>query len=439
MSKDDFFSKLNIKDYNNELEDILEKKSFSEGTKNILLNILYKIETSYEDYNKVKGRTKTKKEFLEEIINIIKNNCDNIEIVKIKLNEKTKLEDKKFKVEKEKKKIISYPSEKLVFYALYHLADKKFNVSDEYIIIKNPLEELLNAGYIMDKEEIIRDFDGWSWNIEKEDIENYFYNLIYQNIKMLFNNDFLQKIAEESNTEDFIQQCEQELKIQYDTDKVGEALKLIYQIAILLYLKNNNSREKEFLQIKKDVLAELKKMENKKEYLQNIANSKKTLNKKIKEIDEIISNNKLLRESFVEENKKLDSNSQIFSLSEYSEVLQNRRKQLLKQIDDYSELMKPINFVKKKAKLEKESLICEVLPEKEDLVYNLFKNLQNVFLSLIQEKIEKIDSKKEMQEYIYLFRYYKLLAVNNKLQIKDIEELTPNLRKSRKAFNYKSM
>ena len=46
--KEDLFSKLNIKDYNNQLENILENKSFSEDTKNILLNILYKIETAYE-------------------------------------------------------------------------------------------------------------------------------------------------------------------------------------------------------------------------------------------------------------------------------------------------------------------------------------------------------------------------------------------------------
>ena len=44
MAKEDIFSKLNIKDYNNQLEDVLENKSFSEDTKNILLNILYKIE-----------------------------------------------------------------------------------------------------------------------------------------------------------------------------------------------------------------------------------------------------------------------------------------------------------------------------------------------------------------------------------------------------------
>ena len=39
-----------MKNYNNELEIILEKKSFSVDVKNILLNMLYKIETSYEDY-----------------------------------------------------------------------------------------------------------------------------------------------------------------------------------------------------------------------------------------------------------------------------------------------------------------------------------------------------------------------------------------------------
>ena len=35
-----------MRDYNNELEKILEKKSFSETTKNLLLSMLYKIETA---------------------------------------------------------------------------------------------------------------------------------------------------------------------------------------------------------------------------------------------------------------------------------------------------------------------------------------------------------------------------------------------------------
>ena len=71
--KEDLFSKLNIKDYNNQLENVLENKSFAEDTKNILLNILYKIETAYEDYSKVKVHVDLKRELLEEIIKIIRN------------------------------------------------------------------------------------------------------------------------------------------------------------------------------------------------------------------------------------------------------------------------------------------------------------------------------------------------------------------------------
>ena len=102
MDKEDLFSKLNIKDYNNQLENILENKSFSEDTKNILLNILYKIETAYDDYKKVKVNVDLKKELLEEIIEIIKENCNEIEIVKPKLNGETKLGDKKYIIENNK-------------------------------------------------------------------------------------------------------------------------------------------------------------------------------------------------------------------------------------------------------------------------------------------------------------------------------------------------
>ena len=52
MAKKDFFSKL--KNYNNRLEQILEKKAFSGDIKNLLLSMFYKIEVSYKDYEKVK-------------------------------------------------------------------------------------------------------------------------------------------------------------------------------------------------------------------------------------------------------------------------------------------------------------------------------------------------------------------------------------------------
>ena len=43
MKKEKLLDKIVIKNYNNELEEVLEKKNFDENTKSILLNILYKI------------------------------------------------------------------------------------------------------------------------------------------------------------------------------------------------------------------------------------------------------------------------------------------------------------------------------------------------------------------------------------------------------------
>ena len=149
--KEDLFSKLNIKDYNNKLEGILDKKSFTSSTKNILLNVLYKMETSYDDYKKVKVRVNTKKELLESIIKTIKNNCKEIEIVKPKISGETKLKDKKYVIDKSKGKIISYLNEKNVYYALNELANNRFVIDDNYYILKESMEQLLNKGYILDK------------------------------------------------------------------------------------------------------------------------------------------------------------------------------------------------------------------------------------------------------------------------------------------------
>ena len=72
MGKNKILSKLNIRDYNNELEKILENKLFSYDVKNLLLSMLYKIENAYRDYETVKVEVPSKKEFIENILRIIR-------------------------------------------------------------------------------------------------------------------------------------------------------------------------------------------------------------------------------------------------------------------------------------------------------------------------------------------------------------------------------
>ena len=58
-----------------------ETKQFDENVKSTLLGILYKIEAAYKDLETVKRDVQTKDEYVTNIIEIIKNNCDSIKIV----------------------------------------------------------------------------------------------------------------------------------------------------------------------------------------------------------------------------------------------------------------------------------------------------------------------------------------------------------------------
>ena len=64
--KEDFFSR--FKDYNKELEKILDHKEFSQEAKNLLLSMFYKLEAAYQDYSTVKRHCFTKQEYLQKIL-----------------------------------------------------------------------------------------------------------------------------------------------------------------------------------------------------------------------------------------------------------------------------------------------------------------------------------------------------------------------------------
>ena len=223
MEKEKFISKLNIKDYSNELEKILVKKTFSEDAKNLLLSIIYKIENSYNDYKTANVDVKSKREVFEEILKIIK--------------------DKKNEVMQEEKKIVSYLNAKKILYSLYELQEKKFKVLKSYELIDKVLEETLNQGYSIANSEIIRDFDGWSWNILVNEIENIKANLIYKILKILVGESFLIEWKNDTTNKDYIQKLLQELDKNYNTELSEKVFKLICQICILNIVSNNEKQK----------------------------------------------------------------------------------------------------------------------------------------------------------------------------------------------------
>ena len=192
MPKEDILTKFKAKDYNNKLEEILEKKEFSNDVKNLLLNMLYKIEAGYNDYRTVKIDILEKKIIIEEIVRYVYENCSTIKLIEPKNDDSKK--QKKYKIDKSKNAIMSYPNERDLLKAIYAISYNYIQFYGIENMIEESLSKFINIGYNNDIFEIIRDFNGWNWYTPISEIENYEYNIIYQNLKILTNNEFLYEI-----------------------------------------------------------------------------------------------------------------------------------------------------------------------------------------------------------------------------------------------------
>lgn len=128
------FSKL--KDYNIELEEILDNKYFSSNIKNLLLSMIYKLETSYVDYYAVKRCVRSKEDFLNEIVETIRLYCDNVKTVEPDSNQAKLLINHNVKAvtnEKERS-ILAYPTELSFLYAISEISPKYFYMEEEFLL-----------------------------------------------------------------------------------------------------------------------------------------------------------------------------------------------------------------------------------------------------------------------------------------------------------------
>lgn len=400
--------KLLKKDYNEELEEIAESKRFEKEGQNLLLSMLYKVENAYDDYKTTKREVPEIEDFIEGIVNTVKTNVREIQIAKPNSELEKDLEKTRCKIVEEEpeneynseQKVIFFPNEKVVLFSIIRAGLEKIKSNEK--IEEKGMMSLLGLGKCMSYSEVIRDFNGFSWQVISKDIENIEINIIYTNLLFLLGED---KISNNSNKN--IENIRKELgkEIYNKIEKIGLKYYLSY---------DEKRREKMKESIEKDK-QKLEKMKSQEKFIEEITKEKKELLGKIKQIDELINNPEELRKKYLEENEKLPNEKKIFSISHYEEILQNDRKNILNKIEEKNKLLNPIEFIKEKTELENKIEYYNSI-NKIDII-----ELQKEFLEILREKIDNINNesnnvaeKEKILNIIYEIRYIKYLPINEK-------------------------
>ncbi len=442
---DNLLDKFVKKNYNNELEKVLEKKYFAENTKSLLLSIMYKIETAYKDYEKVKQTVEPKEIFIQKIIDIIQNECEDIKVVKLNSEESKMLGTHTFLVEKDKKRIICYPIERKLMYCLAKI-DKHDNIiKDKYYLINETLSELINVGNNISMVEPMRDFNGYSWTTIPREIESIPHNLIYQNLRMLIGYKFLNEwIENKEYILDYMEEFQDEFEKIYGKENMEEYIKLLEEISILLAIRFNPKMKEKIKKEKIEIDKKLEEIQNNQKFIQEQTKKKRNIAEEIKQIDETLNNKELLQKEYESRNELLPLDKKIFSSRILSQIMAKEREEKIEKIEEINKLLKPQEFVKYKKDLEDRAKYLKYI-ETEDIENEIEKylvKLQKEFIKCYKIKIEKTATKQEIIKLIYELRYYNLLPYTeneNICQIKEIQKELEELKHQllKKAYEMK--
>ena len=404
-------SRLLQKDYSEELEEICESKRFDKEAQNLLLSMLYKADGAYNDYRTVKREVPSKEDFLENIIEIVKNYCKEIEIAKPNSELEKELNKSRCKVVEEEpdnkynkeQKVIFFPNEKVILYSIIKAGLDKINTN---LSLKD--KSMLGAiqiGKCISGSEVIRDFNGFSWSQIVSEIESLECNALYTDLTFLLGEKYVDNLKS-SNIE------------KLNTVVEAELLEQMQKIATKFYLEYDENQARIVEQNLKKDKDELEKMEAGSEYVENISNIKKDLLNKIKEIDEQLNDPKELRNAYINHNKNLPNEQKIFSVSHYEEMIQKQRQDILNKIEEYNKLQNPIEFVKIKQELENRIKFAE------EVNTIRIEDLQKVFLKDFSKILGDLNEKDRLIDYIYKIRYLKYLPVSQNKLMKDVIDFT---------------
>lgn len=433
--KEKLISKIVKKNYNSRLEEVLSKKSYKEEVKNNLLDILYKIEVAYKDYSKVKVNVLSEEEYMQNIIDAIKNKCEIIRFVRPNIKEDVELGNRTFNINSKKKEIVCYPIIRKLLYCISKIQKKENIVDVENELINHALTTTLNVGNCINTVEPLRDFNGFSWDISTKEIENLYYNLIYQDLIILKGNQFFEEWTNNpQKLVDYMELLKSSLDESYGEKNSKKIIELIKKISMLLQIQIDKNFAEKSLRKNTEIAHELEHFENKEEYIVMLGNKKKELAKKVRNIDILINDRNMLSEEYKRRNLNVPLEDKIFSVRVLINQIEKEREEFLAEIEKCNKLMNPKEFIRSRNEL-KEQYKYSSLVETEDYekeILNSIVSLQKEVLKCFKIKIKDSKTKQDIEKVMYELRYFNLLPVTEEKNIKDIETLQKSLEEVKK-------
>lgn len=403
------------KNFNKNIEDVLEKKVFSADTKSLFLSLIYKLDTAYNDYKKVKRCVKSKSEFFEEMAEVIDDYCDNIKTVKMDSKGAEILAKHKVlaATNERERSILSYPTEMALLYAISDIEPKYFYMEDDFVF-KKQLQNVLVSGYITNNTEILTTFNGWSWDVNSNKNIKYLNNLIYQNLLFMVGDKFLTQWRKSSSAKrDFIGELR-----KYVKDVTGSE-RYYYKLLHVLFLASKGKEKKNIELVLKEKSKELKQMNDKTKFIENATKKKEKYKKLLLKIDKLEKDRELLKKELEKTNQKLDKDKRIATPEIYLNMLRKDKIACTKYIEKIDELLKPSNYSKKKKELEQYALIYM----SQASISKVVIDLQKEFLIFLNKKLEKMILRDEIVDFIYELRYIKYIPLSQGQFISNINDL----------------
>lgn len=418
------------KDKNEELEKILAQKKVDEQAKNLLQGILYKVEASYKDYKKVKPKKQTEEKYVKEIITNIDKKCDKMSIVK--LTQKVANEEIQEELEKNKfyvgEEIVSYPIEEKILYAIEKKARHTKILNNKYEEVTIALSDLINAGKNMDRVEVLRDFNGWSWTTINKEIENIEANLIYQILQILLGEEFLDNWCEDKDgIIDYLEQFLEEMASKYGEDIAIRHKDLLIKIAMANTARDNSQFAQNIKEKLQNIDEKIAQYDDTKIKIAELTNRKKQLLQELNQIEIILGQSSRLKEEYEKRNEEAPIDKKIFNIKNFKKQLENKKQDLLEQIEQNNYFLNPSNYLKEKNKLLEKKKSLEVAYLTQEQIHELLIEFTENFLKCFKILIKNTKDEQEIVKLIYQFRYFMLLPFDLDKNIKDIEVLRDSI------------